>query len=289
MRVLVTGAAGYIGFHVVRSVHNAYPESEVVAVDVRNDGLDDRSNFLNVNILTECNNEGLFEKVGNPDVCIHLAWQDGFNHNSNAHIDNLAAHFHFLRNLMEHGCKSVSVMGTMHEIGYWEGEVNSDTPCNPLSMYGIAKNALRQALLSYCEGKAVSLKWLRAYYITGDDERNKSVFSKILQMANEGTKTFPCVLGTNKCDFIDVELLGKYIAIASLQNKIDGIINVCSGKPVALKDKINEFVKEKKLDIHLDYGAFPSRKYDSPAIWGNTELIGKIMEDYKKQTLGMNL
>ena len=67
-------------------------------------------------------------------------------------------------------------MGTVHEIGYYEGDVNANTPCNPLSMYGIAKNALRQAMLMYCEDKNVSLKWLRAYYITGDDQNNKSIY-----------------------------------------------------------------------------------------------------------------
>ena len=103
-------------------------------------------------------------------------------------------------------------MGTMHEIGYYEGEVNSTTPCSPLSMYGIAKNALRQAIMTYCEDKDVSLKWLRAYYITGDDKNNKSIFARILQMAQEGQKTFPFTSGVNKYDFIDVAKLAQYIA-----------------------------------------------------------------------------
>ena len=42
------------------------------------------------------------------------------------------------------GLPSVSVMGSMHEIGRWEGAVDENTPANPLSNYGVAKNALRQ-------------------------------------------------------------------------------------------------------------------------------------------------
>ena len=71
-------------------------------------------------------------------------------------------------------------MGSMHEIGYHVGEVNNDTHCNPMSLYGIAKNALRQAVLTYVDGKDVSVKWLRAFYITGDDVHNNSIFAKIL-------------------------------------------------------------------------------------------------------------
>ncbi len=277
-RILVTGANGYIGRHVVKALCDLCPNDQVSAIDFRNDNLDKRAEFLNVNVLAEANNEDLFDKLGNPAICVHLAWQDGFNHNSETHLDNLPSHFHFLRNLIDHGCQSVAVMGTMHEVGYWEGEINANTPCNPLSMYGITKNTLRQALLTYCEDKKVSVKWLRAYYITGDDARNKSIFTKILQMANEGRKSFPFTSGTNQYDFIDVEELAKYIATASVQNEISGIINVCSGKPTALKDKVEEFIKDKKLDIRPEYGAFPTRKYDSPAVWGNAELINKIMK-----------
>lgn len=280
-RILVTGANGYIGHHVICYLCENYPQDMIIAADFRNDKIDNRAKFSDINILAEADSEDLYEKLQKPDICIHLAWKDGFNHQSDAHLAYLPAHFHFLRNLAEHGCQSVSVMGTMHEIGYWEGEINADTPCNPLSMYGIAKNALRQTMMTYCENKNISLKWLRAYYITGDDKNNKSVFAKILQMADEGKTSFPFTTGLNKYDFIDVQTLAAYIAEASLQNKISGIINVCSGKPVSLKEKVETFIKEKGLNIHPEYGVFPTRKYDSPAIWGNAELINKIMEEKK--------
>ena len=44
-------------------------------------------------------------------------------------------------------------MGTMHEIGYWEGAIDENTPCNPLSMYGIAKDALRRCMIQYTQQK----------------------------------------------------------------------------------------------------------------------------------------
>ena len=81
--------------------------------------------------------------------------------------------------MVDAGCRSIAIMGTAHEIGYFEGKVDGNTPCNPLSLYGIAKNALRQSVLTYVENKDVSLKWLRAFYITGDDSRNKSIFANI--------------------------------------------------------------------------------------------------------------
>ena len=277
MNILITGANGYIGHHVVSYLCNTYPQNTIIAADFRNDKIDKRAKFMNINLLENADSPDLFTIVGKPNVCIHLAWQDGFNHKADSHLANLSSHYHFLRNLIDNGCVSVSVMGTMHEIGYFEGEVNADTPCKPLSMYGIAKNALRQAIMTYCEDKNVSLKWLRAYYITGDDQNNKSIFAKIMQMAELKQKTFPFTTGLNKYDFIDVKLLAQYIAEASMQNEISGIINVCSGQPISLKEKVEMFIKEKNLDITPEYGVYPTRKYDSPAIWGNADLINEII------------
>ena len=281
MKILITGANGYIGHNIVSYLCDNYTNYAITAVDFNNSKIDKRAKFLNMNLLENADNPKLFEMLGRPDTCIHLAWQDGFNHMADSHLQNLSGHFRFLRNLIDNGCNSVSVMGTMHEIGYYEGEVNADTPCSPLSMYGIAKNSLRQAMFIYTAGKPVSFKWLRAYYITGDDKNNKSIFAKILQMAEEGKKTFPFTSGVNKYDFIDVKLLAQYISEAAIQTQINGVINVCSGKPVALKDKVEEFIKSKNLDIRPEYGVFPTRKYDSPAIWGNPELITKILENAK--------
>lgn len=69
-------------------------------------------------------------------------------------------------------------MGSMHEVGYWEGAIDENTPCNPLSQYGIAKNALRQSLMLTVAGTPCALHWLRAYYITGDDRAQQQHFLK---------------------------------------------------------------------------------------------------------------
>ena len=98
-------------------------------------------------------------------------------------------------------------------------------------------------------------------------------------MSKEGRTSFPFTHGTNKYDFIDVDILAEQIVKASTQVHISGIINCCSGNAVFLKDKVEEFIREHNLSIRPDYGAFPERKYDSPAIWGDTTIIKRIMNN----------
>ena len=274
MNILVTGANGYIGHHVVAEfLNNGH---YVVAVDLRNDNIDNRAEYINCDIFS--GEENLYHKLGQPDVCVHLAWQDGFVHNSDKHIKNLYKHFEFIKNLISQGIRRVAVMGTMHEIGYYEGAVAENTPCNPISMYGIAKNALRQMLFTEFGEDTDKIQWLRAYYIFGDDARNNSIFTKIRIAEAEGKEYFPFTTGVNKYDFINVEELAKQITACASQNEVNGIINCCSGEPIALKDKVEGFISDNGFKIKLQYGVFPDRKYDSPAIWGDCSKINSIMD-----------
>ena len=278
MKVLVTGANGYIGAHVVSYLLDHTPHN-VIAVDFNNNFIDHRATFISHDILADADKNSLYDDLGRPEALIHLAWRNGFNHKAESHITDLPSHYLFLKNMVDSGISSISVMGTMHEVGYYEGAVTENTPCSPLSLYGIGKNALRQSIFVYTDEKNISIKWLRAYYIIGDNTRNKSIFSRIIDLNTEGKKTFPFTNGTNKYDFINIKELSKQISEASIQNKVEGIINVCSGKPIALKDMVETFIKDNNLNIRPCYGAFPDRKYDSPAIWGDASKINSILLD----------
>lgn len=272
-KILVTGAGGYIGRHIVKKLCEM--NYSIIAVDINTNTIDDRAIKLVYDIF-DCD-ETVYKKLGSPDVCLHLAWQDGFKHNSELHIDKLPSHYRFLRYMLEGGLKHIAIMGTMHEIGYWEGEIDENTPANPLTYYGIAKNALRQLVKILVNDKDIVFQWLRAFYIYGDDIYNNSIFSKILKMEREGKSTFPFTTGKNKFDFISIDELSTQIAYAVTQDKISGIINCCSGKPMALKERIEQFIKENGLKIRPEYGAYPERPYESPAIWGSNDKILRIL------------
>ena len=274
LKVLVTGACGYIGRHVVQELVRR--GHYVIASDLVNSGIPDGVEFSNYPIFD--GSEDIYEKLGKPDAVIHLAWKHGFIHNSPAHMEELSRHVQFLNRMIDAGIWSVSVMGSMHEVGYWEGAIKADTPCNPLSQYGIAKNALRQSMLLYCQGKKTNFHWLRAYYIFGDDKHGSSIFAKLQQAVAEKKKTFPFTSGKNYYDFIPVDELAKQIVAATLQDEINGVINVCTGIPRTLAEQVEWYIHEHNLPITLEYGKFPDRPYDSPGVWGDHTDISRIME-----------
>lgn len=272
MKILVTGANGYLGAGIVKSLlemgHN------VVATDFFAEHIDKRAEVFTCDVLAQ---ENPYEAFGAPDVLLHLAWRDGFVHNSDAHMEDLPKHVAFLKKMINGGIKQLAVMGSMHEVGFFEGSINENTPCNPMSMYGIAKNALRQSVELLCKSNNVKFQWLRGYYIVANNAYGSSIFSKIVIAEQEGKELFPFTTGQNQYDYLNYDEFCNQVACAVSQDEVDGIINICSGKPEKLADRVERFIKENNFKIKLDFGKFPDRPYDSKAVWGNDLKIRQIL------------
>lgn len=273
MKILVTGANGYLGQGLVKGIlDNGH---EIVAVDFATNYIDERAERKACNIFEI---ENPYQYFGEPDVLLHFAWRDGFLHNSDAHIMDLPRHYVFIKTMMESGIKQVAAMGSMHEIGFYEGSIDENTPCHPMNFYGIGKDALRNATQLLARQNNVIFQWLRGYYIVGNSKFGSSIFSKISAAEAEGKKVFPFTTGQNQYDFIDYEEFCKQVAAVVGQSQINGIINIGSGKPEKLADRVERFIAENRYSIKLKYGSFPDRPYDSKAVWGNGEKIQSILE-----------
>lgn len=273
MKVMVTGSDGYIGQGVVAELLNK--GYEVTAMGFTPCGIKHKNLKENLGDIFSYD----FNSSEIPDVVLHLAWRNGFIHNDLSHLEDLPKHYLFLKAALNAGVNRVAVMGTMHEVGYHEGVVSESTPCNPTTLYGVAKNALRQMTKELCRQHDAQLQWLRGFYLVSNDGRGSSIFAKLVNSEREGKKEFPFTSGRCKYDFLPYDRFCQQVVAAVTQDKVDGVINICSGQPIALGEYIEHFISENGFSIRLAYGKYPDRPYDSPAIWGDSTKIRQILKE----------
>lgn len=215
MKIIVTGANGYLGSGIVKAILDK--GHEVIAVDFKTDKVDERAKKIEGNLFEIDNPYVYFDK---PDALLHLAWRDGFVHYSDVHIEDLPKHYKFIKAFVDEGCKHITVMGSMHEVGFYEGSINENTPCNPITPYGIAKNALRNLTEMICKQNEVVFQWLRGYYIVGNSNYGSSIFSKITAAVEAGKKSFHSHL-----DKINMTLLIIRIFANKLRMLLNRVLN----------------------------------------------------------------
>ena len=119
MKVLVTGANGYLGQGIVK--HLLDIGHHVVAADFNVDHVDDRADKKACDLFSISSDS--YNYFGEPDVLLHLAWRDGFVHYSDAHVNDLPKHYNFIKSFSESNVKQIAGMGSMHEIGFFEGSI----------------------------------------------------------------------------------------------------------------------------------------------------------------------
>ena len=220
MKILVTGANGFMGHGIIKELSKT--DNTIIASDFSDFTYDYPNTISRTGNIFEIENPYLF--FDKPDVLLHLAWRDGFKHNSENHINDLPNHYHFLQKMVENGIKKLVVLGTMHEVGFHEGSINENTSCKPLSLYGISKNALRQMTEILVKNTETKLQWIRGFYIVDNKAIGCSIFSKLIQASIQGKKTFPFTSGINQFDFLNYDEFCKQVAAITENNLIYGIL-----------------------------------------------------------------
>lgn len=282
MRVLVTGATGFIGNYVIRellkrNIH-VIATSNVKPDAKKNVWLGD-SEFIDFDMSKQIDDEqNLFEYFQKPDKLIHLAWEGLPNYNEMFHIEkNLFTNYFFLKRLSEDGLNDITVSGTCLEYGMKEGcltETMNSVPENP---YAVSKDSLRKFLEQLRKKAGFSLKWVRLFYIFGKGQSEKSLYSTLEAAVENGAEEFDMSAGDQVRDFLPVEKVSEILVEISLQNKVNGIINCCSGRPVTVKQFVENYFAEKGKKVKLNLGVYPYPDYEPFAFWGDSTKLGSII------------
>ncbi|RYG62343.1 MAG: NAD(P)-dependent oxidoreductase [Alphaproteobacteria bacterium] len=276
MRVAVTGAGGFVGRHVVAALADI-PDVELMLVGRDTSklaGMPGRHVALDVTAEPTAD---VFEQLGQPDRLIHLAWGGLTDFKSDSHVtDELPKHLRFLTALVEQGLEELTVTGTCLEYGLQEGALHEDLPTAPVTAYAEAKDKLHKALVALQAEVPFTLKWLRPFYMWGEGQNPKSFFSLLDAALERGDARFDMSGGEQVRDFLPVEYMGLLIAVAAMQDTIDGAINVGRGEGRTLRELAEERIAEHGSDMVLNLGVYPYPDYEPMRFWADMGKFNRI-------------
>ena len=279
-RVLVTGATGFIGNYVISELLNS--NFEIITTGNRPKKKINKEWLKKVTYIQADLNESRvdwFNFFGQPEMLIHLSWQGLPHYKELYHFEkNLPNNYFFLKNMIVSGCKKVVVIGTCFEYGMQSGTLQETLETKPDNPYGLAKDTLRKYLEQLNIKVDFNLKWIRLFYMYGKGQNSNSILSQLETALERNIKVFNMSIGEQLRDYLPVEKVAEYIVRISLQDKINGVINCCSGKPISIRKLVENYLIEKNKNIKLNLGYYDYPDYEPMAFWGSTKKLNKILK-----------
>ena len=273
MKVVVTGASGFVGQHVVpellRKGHavTAIGRHEIKA---RNFDWFGHVRFIECDIHQPIINP--YEYFGRPEAIIHLAWPGLPNFSSLFHFENnLPADYRFLKTIIESGTHQVLVTGTCLEYGMQSGELTESKPTRPTVPYGLAKDTLNKFLKLLKIKTPFKLQWCRLFYMYGTGQNPKSLLSQLDHAIDNGSSSFNMSCGEQLRDYLPVQVVAHRLVNVLEHSDFDGEINICSGKPISVRDLVEHHLYSRGKEIKLNLGYYPYPDYEPMEFWGKTK------------------
>jgi len=242
MKVIVTGARGFIGQHVLHALVER--DWDVYAITRREPPQkDDGVHWIVCDLLDlycDPTFEERLDEIGATHL-LHLAWyaEHGKFWSAEVNFDWVTASMALLRVFQRVGGHKVVFAGSCAEYDWSYGYCKEyQTPCEPASVYGRCKNSLQLLAKAWCDENDIEFCWGRVFLSYGPGEASGRLVPYIIRRLLDGQESV-CVNGALYRDLLYVEDVARAFAVLLASDEDNGTFNVCSGEPVRIRDIIS--------------------------------------------------
>lgn len=280
--VLLTGATGFIGRQVLRTLAERGVRVRVVVRDGKQGQLETLEGFETIvstpDLFAE-NSEWWADTCKEIDTVIHAAWyvEPGKYLQSAKNLDCLTGTLHLAKGAAQAKVRRFIGIGTCFEYDLTEGLLSIETPLRPLTPYAGTKAAAFMALMQWLPLQGVEFAWCRLFYLHGDGEDGQRLVPYLRKKLTAGE---PADLSSGKQirDFLDIREAAQMIVEAALGDE-QGAINICSGVAITVRQLAEEIADEYGRRDLLKFGVRPDNLIDPPRVVGVRRRISELAAD----------
>jgi UDP-glucuronate decarboxylase len=256
MKALVTGASGFIGSHVTRSLINA--GHDVLALAKPDDNLWRLQKVLpHFDVLrgTFQDMPAIKEKLRTwqPNACIHLAWyaEPGQYLNARENLGSLQGSLNLLQILSECGCEHFIGAGTCAEYEMRIEMLTEIDKTKPGTLYAASKLSLQMIGEQLATQVGMQFVWGRIFYLYGAQEDPRRLVPAAILKLSDVANAF----------------------LAMMERRVSGIYNICSAEPVTIRELLDTIGSLTGRPELLAYGALPYRDWEPMFICGKNDRL----------------
>ena len=266
MKILLTGATGFIGSHVAREL--AREGHEIQALVLPNDNLGRITDVLPS--LKMIPGDFLKSPVALPptrfDLCIHLAWYvvPGKYLEAPENRDFARASIAFAESVAAAGCRRFVATGTCFEYDTHLGLLSESSPTKPHSLYAQCKLQLFHELQALGTRTGMEIAWPRFFYQYGPGEDPRRFVPVVINTLLQG-KQFTVPPNEQIRDYLHVADVGSGVC-AVARSRLTGAVNIGSGEPATVHQIATQLAAIVGRPELIVVGTKPYAPEDSPRI-----------------------
>ncbi|MEL7252647.1 MAG: NAD-dependent epimerase/dehydratase family protein [Pseudomonadota bacterium] len=274
--LLVTGARGFVGRHVVTAARDAGFEVHAVASSAMDDPhlpQGDGITWHTANLLDPAQPEALIKTL-RPTHIFHAAWvtDHGAYWTAPENLDWLAFGARLARISLENGVQRLVSAGSCAEYSWGDDLlIEGESEEAPATFYGQIKLAHTRMLDAVQQTHGLSTATGRIFFGYGPFENPARILPYACQQLANGE---PAAFSTGDFyrDFLHADDLARGM-VALLQSGLCGTVNVCSAEPMKLRDIVSTLGDISGTPDLFDLGARPDRPDDAVYLIGSNDRL----------------
>lgn len=267
MKVLLTGATGFVGSYLLELLLNnnhqvqvlLRPESQTWRITHLLSHHNISLLYGDLNDITESSFKNNIKSFG-PEAIIHLAWQGVGNkdRNDTKQLVNIQQSIDLVRLAKDLNIKTFIGLGSQAEYGPCSNIISEQQPTLPTTCYGVAKLSTSLVLQELCEKFNIRYAWLRLFSSYGPKDNDSWLIPYLVNSFKNNISP-----DLTKCeqlwDYIHVADVASAIYSVLISSQANGRFNLGSGQANKLMDIVIYIKNKVNPNIQVNIGVVPYR------------------------------